>query len=162
MSTTLALPPELLSVAELRAVPFSSVKYDDGGDGRRFSGVVRLEPDALVVEGRVSFPETPSWWPRLAEKIGLEMAFRGDFLLTIPYADLDRIELRQGWFLTYERSRVFRQALVLTVKRLSLLRPLPEAERGTLRLAFSRDYRPEAQALASRAALLAQHHRLSL
>jgi hypothetical protein len=155
------IPPELLTTRDIRAVHFSSVKYDDAGEGRRFSGLVRLDPDALVVEGAVSFPHTATWVPKLAQRFGIEMKFRGDFSLTIPYADIDRIEVVTGWFTTYERTGLFRQAIELSVKRLSLLKPLPEAAKGVLKLPCSKHDLASAQALASRSQLLTQHHRMT-
>ncbi len=155
------IPPELLQVAELRAVPYSAMRNQQNGTSWRLSGVARLEPQALVVEGSLVDPYATQWGSSLAKAFGANPMFTGEFTLTIPYADLDHIQVRTGWYFTYERTGIFRQALVLSVKRLALLKPLPEAEKGTLSLPVSKQDMPAAQALASRAALLAQHHRIS-
>ena len=156
------VPPELLSVADLRAVPFSAIRNQPSGTNWRLSGITRLDPSALVVEGSLVDPYANLWTPKVAELFGLATKFKGEFTLSIPYVDLDHIEVRTGWYVTYEGTGFFRQALVIVVKRLSLLKPLPEAEKGSLTLPCSKQHLAAAQALASRAALLAQHHRLAV
>lgn len=156
------VPPELLTVTDLRAVPFSAYRQQSSGSNWRLSGIIRLEPSALVVEGSLVDPYANQWGPSFQQLFGIVPKFMGEFALTIPYADLDHIEVRTGWFLTYERTGIFRQAVVLSVKRLGLLKPLPEAEKGTLSLPVAKANLHAAQALVSRAALLAQHYRLSV
>ena len=107
----------------LPSVPFWTY-YDD--DENTLHGLARLEADVLSLEYQYMNDEDI-----LQEEI---------HHMTIRLADLDAVRFSRN---------VFWARLTLRVRSLSLLKAMPGARQGELKLRFRRKYRDEAQALAS-------------
>ena len=118
----------------LPSVPFWAY-YDE--DENTLHGLIRLEADVLSLEYQVMNDEDI-----LQEEI---------HHTTIRLADLDAVRFSQN---------VFWAKLTLRVRSLGLIKAIPGARQGEVKLRFRRKHRDEAQALASQLQLRMSERRI--
>ena len=120
----------------LPSVPFWAY-YDE--DDNTLHGLARLETDVLTLE---------------FQRMDTEEKLQGEIHhMTIRLADLDAVR--------FSRT-VFSATLTLRVRSLSLLKEIPGARQGELKLRFYRKYRHEAHAWAARLQLRMSERKIKL